>query len=57
MRVRPGCVGWAFRDAYMVPENSDPQNAPIFVVLPIYRAVAAAALGVALRVLDRRTSP
>ena len=48
---------WAFRDAYMVPENSDPQNALIFVVLPLYGAAAAVAAGVTLRLLDRRTAP
>ena len=48
---------WAFRDAYMVPENSDPQNALIFAVLPIYGTVAAVVLGIALRLLDRRTAP
>ena len=44
---------WAFRDAFMVPANADPQNALIFVVLPIYGTVAAAVLGVGLKLLDR----
>ena len=48
---------WAFRDAYLVPENSDPQNALIFAVLPICGTVAAVVLGIALRLLDRRTAP
>ena len=48
---------WAFRDAYMVPENSDPQNALIFVVMPLYGAAAALTAGVTLRLLDRRTAP
>ena len=48
---------WAFRDAYMVPANSDPQSALIFVVMPLYGTGAAALLGVALRLLDRRMAP
>lgn len=39
-------------DTFMVPENSDPQNALIFVFLPVYAAVAAGLLGTALWVLQ-----
>ena len=44
---------WAWHGAYRVPANSDPQNALIFAILPVYGAGLAAMLGMALKLLDR----
>jgi hypothetical protein len=49
-------LGWwcfLFWQAFLVPENSDAQNGLVFLFGPLYSAVAAGFLSLALMFLDR----
>ena len=49
-----GWWGFIFWESFLVPENSDPQGALVFLFAPLYSSIAAVLFGKSMQFIDTR---